>query len=280
MIDLPDINHNPKVADWVELYVTYNYKPISKSKLIKEIQKEYQDLSDDDTEQIVDTVFLELSNRTKFYGTSCPFQISGNVISPSYKWSDFPEHTMCLIFSLYGVLKKRGENDGTKYFEQISNVAIKSFFNCETLILGFPNKTNLTGQVNAFIKDSLEQKGHKVPRSSDKDKGVDIIAWKSFQDNRNNQFILFMQCGAGYHFNQKKPIDLYGWRRIVDFRFEPMTGIAIPSLINDNYLWEDISSYYKIVFDRARIIKNLYNSIHIDNDLRKKVKTWCRKRLN
>jgi hypothetical protein len=280
MIAFPDVNHNPKIADWVELYITYNNRPLSKATLIKEIQKEASDLTYDDIEPIADTVFMELIQRVKFYGPACPYQINGNTATPKFKWSDFPEHTMCLIFSLYGVIKTKGNNDGTKYFEQVSNVAIKSFYNCDTMVLGFPNKSNLVGQVGEFIKRSLEIQGHKSPRPKDKDKGVDIIAWKSFEDNRNNQLIMFIQCGAGYHFGQKKPIDITGWRRIIDFRVDPMTGIAIPGLVNDNNTWEDLSNVYKIVFDRPRIIKNLFGSPYVDNDLRKKLKTWCRKRLN
>jgi hypothetical protein len=280
MIAFPDVNHNPKIADWVELYITYNNRPLSKSKLIKEIQKEASDLEDDDVEPIVDSVFNELTHRIKFYGASCPYQIVGSTVTPNYKWSDLPEHTLCLIFSLYGVEKKKGVSDGTKFFEQISDVAIKSFFNCQTMILGFPNKSNLTGQVADFIRNSLEVKGHKNPKPKDKDKGVDIIAWKSFEDNRNNQLIMFIQCGAGYHFHQKKPIDIKGWARIIDFRVDPLTGIAIPGLVNDADTWESLSNEYKIVFDRPRIIKNLFASPHIDNALRSKLKAWCRKRLN
>jgi hypothetical protein len=279
MIGCPEIN-NPIVADWVELYVTYHYRAVSKAKIIKELQKEFADIEDDEVEQIVDSVFLELGQRTKMYGASCPYTINGNLVEPNFKWTELPEHTMCLIFSLLGVVKVKGDNDGTKFFEQISNVAVKSFFNCETMILGFPNKGNLTSQVNDFIKKSLEDKGPKNPRPADKDKGVDIIAWKGFADNRNNQLVIFIQCGAGFHFNKKKGIDLRGWNRIIDFRIEPLTGITIPILINDNHLWEDISNVHKIIFDRARIVRNVYNSIHIDNQLRRKVKAWCVKRLN
>jgi hypothetical protein len=280
VIAFPNFDYTDKIADWVELYVLLYNRQISKSMLVKTISREYPELDDDYIEPIVDSVFNELEMRLKQYGIVNHYQVSGKNILPLIKWSDFPELTMCLIFSLYGVVKEKGKNDGTKYFELLSNIAIKSFFACESMVLGFPTKSNLSTQINTFITVSSENKGHKPPRPSDKDKGVDIIAWKPFADKRNNQWLLFMQCGAGLHFNAKKPMNINGWKRIIDFAVDPMTGIAIPALINDQNLWEDISDYYRIIFDRARLIKNIFNSPHIDPSLRKKIKNWCNSRLN
>lgn len=280
MITIPDVADISKVADWVELYVIYNNNFLSKAKLIQDIGGVRADLDQEDIEPIVDSIFNELDVRIKMYGNSCPYMIHGRSVKPKYKWSDFPELALCLIFSICGVVKTKGESDGTKFFEQVSNIAVKSFFDCNTQILGFPNKENLTSQVQAFIKNSSETKGSKNPRPKDKDKGVDIIGWKSFKDNRSNQLLLFIQCGAGLHFNSKKPIDIKGWNRIIDFAVNPICGITVPSLINNPDHWEDVSNFYQIIFDRPRIIRNVHTSIHIDPTLRKQVRSWCKKKLN
>lgn len=57
--------------------------------------------------------------------------------------------------------------------------------------------------LEAAYKKIIELKGHQNPRSSDKDGGVDIIGWKSFNDNRSNKVVLLIQCGAGKHFGKR-----------------------------------------------------------------------------
>ena len=91
-----------------------------------------------------------------------------------------PELMMCLIFSIRGVIVKKNDNDGTKLFEILSKYAIEGYIMGEAEVIGFPNKDRLSEQIENLSKKMNEIKGSRTPLPKDKDKGVDIIAWKTY----------------------------------------------------------------------------------------------------
>lgn len=274
MIDLPDTNSIYSMADLIEFSVIHGNKPMSKAKIASLLQSYVTDLQAD----TVDSVLGELERRCRLYGNSTPFTINGDRIGPVVKWEKTPELLMCLIFSLKGARKQKGIDNGTKLFERLSNEAVKTYLGGEAEVIGFPNKNNLLKQITSIAQKTSEEIGHRNPKPKDKDKGVDIIAWKSHGDNRPNQIILLLQCGAGINFSEKKTISIPAWRDFVHWSADPIPGIMIPHIVSSEELIE-LSDDYTLIFDRVRIYKAVYNRALSDTSLRKQILTWCKNNI-
>lgn len=274
MIEYPLRDDPFAYADWIELYTVYNDKELSKSKIISLLRS----TGEEPSEILIDSAISELKRREHLYGDSSPFRIDGNIITPLIKWEDFPEYVMCLIFSLQGVIKEKGRNDGTKLFEEISGIAVKNYIGGETLVLGFPSGHTLKQQIENFCIISSEEIGHEQVKSTDKDKGVDIIAWLSHKDNRNNQIIILLQCAAGYNWGMKKNISLRGWRDIIHISADPIAGLVLPIVVSQDE-WKKVRDDYNLIFDRIRIIKALKKASNEHQVLQKDIANWCREQL-
>ena len=271
MIELSDTDSIYEISDWVEFRVVYGNKPMSKSAMTALLQSYVTDLRED----TVDSVVGELERRCHLYGEASPFTIDGDRIRPAINWRKTPELLMCLIFSLKGVRKQKGIDDGTKLFERLSNEAVKTYLGGEAEVIGFPNKNNLIKQIASIAQKTSEEIGHRNPRPKDKDKGVDIIAWKPHGDNRPNQVVLLLQCGAGINFSEKKSISIPAWRDFMHWSADPIKGIMIPHIVSSEELTE-LRDDYNLIFDRVRIHKAVYNRQLSDTSLRSQILNWCK----
>lgn len=274
MIELPDLNDIERVADWIELSVVHDKKTFSKARLSSLLDQNGEDADEAD----IDSIINELMKRGGLYGDASPYIVDGKCVRPKKEGRVGPEIIICLIFSIRGVRKKKRENDGTKLFERLSNEAVKYYLNGEAEVIGFPNKKNLENQIKRICLKTCEKMGSRCPMPSDKDKGVDIIAWKPHKDQRPNQVVILLQCAAGVNFEQKQPISLTAWREFINWDAPPLRGIAIPS-IPSNEAWLRIRDNFDMIFDRVRIFRAVYNNTFSDKKLRKEMLTWCKNNL-
>jgi hypothetical protein len=275
-ISRPDIRDLNRFCDWIELRAIYSGKKINKSKLLTEISHLGGGEDESEIEYLVDSCINELVKREVYYGNSCPYTIRDNNIFPTRKWKEIPEYVMCLIFSIQGV-KDRSVNDGTSLFEDVSLLVIKSFLKGDAIRLGFPNKTSLANSIDNICSKLGEAKGLHNPKSTDKDKGVDIIAWLSMNDTRSNSLVILIQCGAGKNWYEKKPINDRTWSKFIDFAASPTKGIVIPVIV-ESEKWTDYSHQYELIFDRVRIIR-LLQSTKLPTKMKQEIKSWCNSKL-
>lgn len=269
------------LADWAELYVLTTNNPLSKGTFANFIKANFPEISEhSDRESLAASAITEMQARSKdLYGPASHYKIDGDLITPLIKLEDFPEIALCLIFSLKGVIVQKGKNNGTKLFEQISDVAAKTYIG-ESILVGFPNNANLNNQIADACVKVVERKGHEDPVGTDKDGGVDIIAWRGINDMRSNKVIVLFQCGAGKHYDKKKPINIEKWKRWVHWAFEPVTGMTTPKIIRDTHEWKELSDYYSLILDRPRLARFVHNSPNINLLLRQQVADWCLNNIN
>jgi len=274
---LPDFGSVSQVADWLELSILYDERAISKAKIISL----FSDNNKHDQEQTIDSALSELERRQAMMGNSPPFCIENNAIKRStYTWEDIPEYVMCLIFSLQGVKKIKEDDDGTKLFERVSKDAVKFYLGGEAIVLGFPSEDRLNQQLKELAALTNEKKSEaRSPLSTDKDKGVDIIAWKSHKDGRSNQIVLLIQAAAGYHWNLKKPISEIAWSEFMFWSAKFVRGIIIATTL-DEIKFVKARDDYNMIFDRVRIYRALMYEGTRDTSLSEEVKVWCQKELN
>lgn len=270
----PHTNSIDSLADWAEWYVASRGESLSKAKLASMLASMPTTADEED----IDSALLELARREQLYGPARPFGLEGDIISPVIRWQDRPEYMMCLIFSIEGVRKAKGKNDGTKLFERLSREAALAYLNGRAEVIGFPNASALVKQIKDLATSTGERLGDRVPKPKDKDKGVDVVAWKGYGDKRDNQIVLLLQCGAGFHFDTKKPISVVAWREFIRWSACPVQGIMVPVVISIDD-WLETRDDYNLIFDRVRIHLALHGREPSDPDLRAEIKTWCVSKL-
>ncbi len=279
MIELLSIDDISIISDWAELNVIYYNTPLSKAKLISLLEDNgYMEDVDYGGDEIFDSIIQELEKRKYLYGNTPPYNIANSVVSSLIDWNDYPEYLLCLIFAYWGAAN---EHEGTSLFEQVSNIALKNYLSGDTVTLGFPNKGNLSGQLDKLATILNEDRGAKNPPVHAKDRGVDVIGWHSFGDNRKGQVIILMQCAAGRNWNLKKQIIIDVWSQYINWNFyTTIPSMAITEILPSKK-WSDAVETYGIIFDRARLYRYLYKpNIPIDPALRAEIIKWCANQLN
>jgi hypothetical protein len=274
MIWLPNSENYSRIADWVELYVIKENKAISKQK----IQSLFEEGGVEVEDRMAD-VMNELERRLGLYGQDAPYKINGLRIEPTIKWTNHPIHTLCLIFSTYGV--ESDTKKGTILFEKIGAKLLKEFFNCESAHLGFPTNSSLKKQLDNVALTSSEIRGAFNPGSKEKDSGVDIILWKSLKDLRSSQVIILVQCGAGADWKEKRPISLNMWNHYINWNYETTVPSMVMTEIVENDKWLKYSKYYGVLIDRARLFR-IYNSnlSNIPKPFINEIREWCKTIFN
>jgi len=271
-----------QIADYLELSAIFNNKSISKSQIMNLLEDSgvisaAEDENKEYLETIVDSTLNEMKRRQQLFGKDSPYLVDSNRIIPQIKWRDFPELVMCLIFSIKGAERKKGKDDGTKLFEKISKEVAKNYISGDAELIGFPNKKSLKDQIEDLAKKMNEKIGLKTPKSTDKDCGVDIIAWKSHNDKRSNQVVLLLQCAAGIHFNKKRDIPEKKWKDFINWSADFCKGIIIPIVVQEDE-WDSVREY-NLIFDRIRIYKSLIGKRY-KYELKKELIKWCKNKLN
>jgi hypothetical protein len=274
MISLPNTINISKVADWVELFVVSENKKISKMKIHSLFNEEGVDLDDK-----IDNVMIELNRRTQLYGKKSPIKIKGLTIEPTIKWKDNPFHTMCLIYSTYGV--QDNPDKGTTLFERIGNILLKEFLRSQTFHLGFPTSKNLAKQLDNVAIRLCELRGAQTPDPSEKDGGVDVTSWLPFNDSRSSQIIVLAQCGAGDDWKKKKPISLTTWVNYINWNYETTVPSMIITQIVQADKWRKYYYQYGVLIDRARLYR-IHSGCQagIPKPLFTAALAWCQTKLN
>ena len=252
------------VADWVELFTILNGSPISKSTLTSHLSLE---MGEDPDSCFIDDVWLELEYRNQLYGSRPPYDVNSRSITPMITKKGNPEYVMCLLLSILG--NSENTTNTGKLFERLSGEAIRNYIKGRVIIYGYPSKQTVQNIAN-FTHERLN---FRPPRNF-KDRGLDIIAWKSFDDNRCGQIVILFQCASGNNWRSKLlsvPID--AWGKYIAWGSNPLKGFTLPRIIRKD-MFDECSYEAGIIIDRARIYRNIIGQ-EIDPALRHDLKTWC-----
>jgi hypothetical protein len=205
------------------------------------------------------------------------YTIENNVVMPALSWEDAPELFMCLLFAYWGAWQK---HSATKLFERLSNEVLISYLGGQAVTLGFPNPENLTSQLNTLAATLFESRGSRNPEFTDKDRGVDVVGWKSFNDNRSGQIVLLMQCAAGRNWDSKKQIPLTTWAKYINWNHTTTLPCMSVTEIVTSAKWQNRTDDYGILFDRARIFQYIYrHGYPVNQALRDEILTWCSEQI-
>lgn len=273
MIELPDTSYVSRIADWIELQILFSGKSLSKNKIISIID----DHSGDADEVKIDSAIQELIRRLNLYGKVKPYDINGNIVTPAFDWKKFPELTLCLIFSTHGAADA---DKGTKLFERLTKECVDQYFNFQSVHFGFPANIPFKQQLD-YLATACSEDRNDDPSQFDKDRGVDVVSWKNFEDSRNSQIYLLIQCAAGGKWRDKKAIPMTSWRRFIGWNFQTTIPAIAVSQIIEAEKWKNAVDDYGIVIDRARLYRMITaKGYKTEPSLKKEIHDWCKTKFN
>jgi len=268
--DIPDATDIATVADWIELSVTYEKESISKAAVSAKIQGAS---GEEPSDAFLSSVWDELDTRMLLYGEHPPFTCDHIEVIPNLDWEEYPEYLMCLILSLTG--NPFNPTPTGKLFERISMAATKNYLNGVAIVYGHPTPftiSHLSQITNEKFKTELP--------ANYNDRGLDVVAWKPFEDNRGNQIIILMQCAGGHNWTSKTgDVVLRAWtEKYMTFGCTPVRGFSTVVVISNRERFEEISFETDLLFDRPRIYRHTVD-YELENTLRPAILNWCNERI-
>jgi hypothetical protein len=268
IIDNPSSKND--VANWAEFYICVSQSNLSKTELSSFLEASS---GSEPNAEFIDDVWQELTSRESLYGDEPPYQVDSREIISKIDWQNFPEYLLCVILSIDGAAENSCATG--KLFEKISCEAVKSYLGGNAIIYGFPHKQTLEE-----IASILNERFNYNPTSNFKDRGVDIIAWKSFDDSRKSQMVGLFQCAAGYNWKKKLlevPID--AWRCYISWSSTlPFKGFVTPVVI-DEEVFHETTLAGGLMIDRPRIYRYLKNATTTNQLLKSELITWCTEKI-
>jgi hypothetical protein len=94
---------------------------------------------------------------------------------------------------------------------------------------------------------------YRPPRRQDG--GVDVVAWRSFDDGRRGFPVVLVQCTLQRDYVAKsRDIDLRTWSGWLAFDSDPLTALALPFTVANDETWNEMAANV-IVLDRLRLTR-------------------------
>ncbi len=265
MADLIGLKSGKEIES-LELNLLTNSRTLSKSQIAE--------LDDTLDEGDVDELITKFELRSKLYSTQL-YKVDKNIITSNFSWAEVPEYFLCLYYSYFGADDKSG---GTGLFERISAEALKNFLNGEVIAFGFPAASGFNQNLDRIAIICKEERG-KPAQGTYKDDGVDVVGYKLFGDSRSSNLYVLLQCAAGIHWTQKKPIPMNRW---VQYIFWVQNNI-LESISTSEFVeekdWQKRTTTYGMLLDRLKIYNFLYSKV-VDASIRLETYKWCETKLD
>ena len=219
----------------------------------------------------------EINERITTIGDGYPFSFDGTIITASTAWNkDALAYVFLLLISADGL---PGLRTGRRHFEQVVTAALARYLQGESLRFGFPHRTPVPSHPNEAVNFLAEQIGERriftrQVKSSEKDMGVDAVAWKRFADSQPTKVVLLANCSTGADWKSKLgELSIDKWKRMIDFGCDPVRTFAVPWILSQEE-WGDIVDFGNMVLDRSRTA-----SLLAGWDASAEIRTWCERRL-
>ena len=283
----------PELADFAELLCWTN-----RSTSVREIiaylkridENDNNEGCNDDEDEIIDQldeVMNEIDRRESACSSGYPFtlKLQGTVLQcPVVE----PEETQSVVY-LYLLLSTRlnmnkNKNhagiDGTNLLESLSAHALKTYLGpdkAQCLVFGTSKKGGFKNKINELCSMLSEGSGfpnsHKKP-VTEKDGGLDAVAWIPFADQSPSQLIFFGQCKTGTTWesttSQLQPEAFVKKWMHKPFLVNPTRVLCISEAL-DRSNWRNTNIDAGIVFDRCRLVENC---IGLPEETMSSIRTW------
>lgn len=258
-----------RIVDWAELQILYS----GDSKFNLESLKSEADMEGLETEEdepdmaafpneqnspLLWQTVAEITRRTAHGGDGYPFRVNGEVLELKPRIPRLTPYAFCLM-----VCDRDYWYEGdpsSRMFEHIALNALIAYLQGDGFRFGAPRDASEQAIKIALLQLS-ERTGDPLisvfpVKNTDKDLGLDLVAWKNFVDQRASKVLVYMQCATGNNWYSKRgdlDLSIGGvWNQILGWTTPPIKGMAIPYVIPSGIEWQRATPGM-LLMDRLRI---------------------------
>jgi len=276
MIRIPDPDSTGVVADWIELFVATTDLFVSKANLSHLLENAS---GTETSEAFICDIWRELAVREKMYRPS-PFTVDRLVVERVEGQIARHAYLACLLISLFGVTNK--PKGAPKLFERLCSFAVKAYLSGEAIVFGWPVEPGGSSSIRDRVIEvatRLNEKYVESPAKKYKDRGVDVVAWSPFAEQRPSQVVVLLQCAAGRDWRAKATdLPLDAWGQYIHWSCNPMKAFAVPCIIPERD-WHEVSKEGGVLFDRIRVTNLTSELEKEDKALAKDISRFVARRL-
>lgn len=268
-------------CDYIELLALANNDLLSKSDILNRL---FENNSDENDSKVLE-FFNILKSRSFIFKDYYPFEIKmGTVCSIELKSNlsnSHKKYIFLLLCSSLSYIKQKEilakDNTLEKDFEKFSFETLKDYLPKNSKIYQFGQSTysgTLQEKVDKLAKELnfiTTYKPHTFNNKNRGDGGIDLIAWKTFpndSDNNINIPLYLGQCAAGENWVEKQ-YQPKKFKNYINFESNVIILFFMPYDGRDenrNFIEEkDILIGENIFFDRVRLLNTIDSNYKIDN---------------
>lgn len=207
-----------------------------------------------------------MQRRAALLGAKYPFQIHAVAVR-ALPTASSAAYTSLLLLTPEGIARQTVRGGPTDemviLFELMVERAVRNIWGGAgaSLRFGHPSEHGRPIEFGAAIAWLASKigipvgSGYRQPRR--KDGGVDVVAWRPFQDGRSGFPVLLVQCTLQSDIIAKaRDIDVRLWSSWLAMDFEPLTALAIPQTVPRGVVWDEIA-LHGMVLERLRLTELL-----------------------
>jgi hypothetical protein len=285
------LESRPRAADWLELLmITSTTSRLTRSDLEDLLERARPDWSEQQIEEEAILITKEFDRRIHAAGTVYPFARNGKTIRyDTDKAAD--DRALYAFLTLVSAEPKFRQRSGTfmpdRIFEHLTRIALKVVIAGDSRVFAETPPGEKPG-----IRPAIERLGRLLyvdsyparARTSRKDHGLDVVAWRPFADKRPSAPIILCQCTVSWQLIPKaREIQREEWAKLLDITAASVTAaIAIPHVIGLDYpKWQELRWNTDLILDRVRMLELLALAptrgepvMHVATELQNGLNAW------
>jgi hypothetical protein len=281
-------------CDWLEGSLLFTKKERVSISAIKDIlTEEYLYAQQDNANEFLAFAWREFGRRKSALGSTYPIDIRQDHITRAATWRQSTPYAFCLLLSFAARYKAWAMSFGTDYteqgllFEQVTAEALLSELDGWTVHpTGWSTATatrlkQIVSEVQAILGEGAGDLT-KFPRyQTAKDAGLDVVLFRSFNDNRIGYPTYLIQCASGVRWESKRhQPNINEWKTFIDFAALPKKALAIPFALRDDEFWWACRNIDGMLLDRVRLLSAGRRKPNwISTTVRREVVAWMAPRV-
>ena len=278
MLKIPEIKFNRSVkesnvevnalCDWLEACTLFDEREITKSDVV-DILLENQVCTDENQDLahlIADEGWDEFTRRKRWGGVPDHVEIGATRITSTVPWTEEPIRAFLVMLSIQRIFpdwaqERQAHVVQGNLFEKVVEIICPAIFpGWTTYRAGWsPENTKKIPLIVPELCSRLSMRGaadlNEWIRPADNDGGLDLVVYRTFQDEREGLPLYLLQCASGKNWREKVATpNSKAWLKYLNAAVEPSTGIVAPFVIDDFDLRRGALYGQAIVIDRIRLL--------------------------
>ena len=301
MIEIPETGLTPSnvntntLTDWLETTTLFDDSELSKSDVVDALL-EHQictNAGQDKAHNIASAGWAELRRRKRWGGISDTVSITDSRITVKENWEEDLLRAFLVLLSALKIYPEWARGfaqysvQGELFERVVEHICPALLPEWNVYRTGWsPNNTQQIASIVHELTTRLFVRGASDLSpwltSANRDAGLDIVCYRSFEDEREALPVFFLQCASGGNWITKVNVPSSElWWKILDSAVAPSTGIVAPFVVDERDLRIAATTGRCLIFDRLRLLSAARShKIELGGSLVNELRSWISLRAN